>query len=101
MKKLIIAIATLTLGTALMANTTTGSGEGYNGDILVEVTRDGDKITAVEVVDHSDTPGIAKRAISRVTGAIIEAQSTEVDTVAGATYTSEGIIQAVEDALSK
>lgn len=101
MKKLIVAIAALTLGTALMANTTTGSGEGYNGDILVEVTREGDKITAVEVVDHSDTPGIAKRAISRVTGAIIEAQSTEVDTVAGATYTSEGIIQAVEDALSK
>ncbi len=101
MKKLIVAIAALTLGTALMANTTTGTGEGYNGDIIVEVTRDGDKITAIEVVDHSDTPGIAKRAISRVTGAIIEAQSTDVDTVAGATYTSEGIIQAVEDALSK
>lgn len=101
MKKLIVAIAALTLGTSLMANTTTGTGEGYNGDIVVEVTRDGDTITAVEVVDHADTPRIARRAISTVTENIIEAQSADVDTVAGATYTSEGIIEATKEALAK
>lgn len=101
MKKLIIAIAALTLGTALMANTTTGTGEGYNGDIVVEVTREGDTITAIEVVDHADTPRIARRAFSNVTESIIETQSTDVDTVAGATYSSEGLIEAVNDALSK
>lgn len=101
MKKLIIAVAALTLGTVLMANTTTGTGEGYNGDIIVEVTRDGDTITAIEVIEHSDTPRIAKRAISNVTEAIIEAQSADVDTMAGATYTSKGIIEAVGKALSK
>lgn len=101
MKKLIIAIAALTLGTALMANTTTGTGEGYNGDIVVEVTRDGDTITAIEVVDHADTPRISRRAFSNVTESIIDTQSTDVDTVAGATYSSEGLIEAVNDALSK
>lgn len=101
MKKLIVALTALTLGTALMANTTTGIGEGYNGDITVEVTRDGDKITAIEVVDHTDTPRIAKRAFENVKKSILETQSTDVDMVAGATYSSEGLVEAVEDALSK
>lgn len=101
MKKIIVAIAILTLGTSLMANTTTGTGEGYNGDVVVEVTREGDTIVAVEVIDHVDTPRIAKRAITKVTGDIIEAQSADVDTVAGATYTSEGIIEATKAALAK
>ena len=101
MKKLIVAIAVLTLGTSLMANTTTGTGEGYNGDIVVEVTREGDTITAIEVIDHADTPRIARRAISSVTEDILGTQSTDVDVVAGATYTSEGIIKAVEEALAK
>ena len=62
MKKLIVALVALTLETSLMANITTGTGEGYKGDIIVEVTREGDTITAIKVVDHSDTPRIAKRA---------------------------------------
>ena len=79
--------------------TLTGIGEGFGGPIEVEVTMDGDTITAVEVVSHSETPGISDPAIEETPAAIVEANSTEVDVVSGATYTSEGIIYAVNNAI--
>ncbi|HHY17046.1 MAG TPA: FMN-binding protein, partial [Firmicutes bacterium] len=76
-----------------------GTGEGLFGAIKVSVTVQGGKITAVKVLEHSETEGIADAAISRVPDAIIEKQTVDVDAVSGATYTSKGIIDAVKDAL--
>ncbi len=76
-----------------------GVGEGFGGDLMVEVTMEGDTITAVEVVSHSETSGISDPAIEGMPAAIVEANSTEVDVVAGATYTSEAIIYAVNNAM--
>ena len=82
--------------------TVTGTGEGYAGPVVVEVTVQGDEIQSIEVLEHADTPGLADGAFDNIIDQVIESQSTEnVDAVAGATGSSEGIIEAIEDALSR
>lgn len=76
-----------------------GVGEGHGGDIEVSVTVDGGKISAVDVVSQNETEGLADPALEEVPAAIVEKNSTNVDVVAGATYTSEGIMNAVDNAL--
>ncbi len=78
----------------------TGTADGFMGPITVSVTMDGDTITAVEVVSNSDTPEIAGAALEQIPAAIVAANSPDVDVVSGATYTSNGIINAVKNALS-
>ncbi|NLM39100.1 MAG: RnfABCDGE type electron transport complex subunit D, partial [Firmicutes bacterium] len=79
--------------------TYTGSAAGFSGQVEVEVTVSGGQIIDVRVVSHSDTPGISDSAINAIPGRIVEANSPDVDVVSGATYTSEGIIAAVRNAL--
>lgn len=79
-----------------------GTGEGFKDDIVVEVTIKDGVITAIEVISHSETEALSDPAFEEVPDAIIVRQSTEgVDTVSGATGTSEGILAAVADALAK
>ena len=87
--------------TELAANEYIGEAEGFGGPVKVKVTMDGDKIAKIDVLSHSDTPGICDGAYSTIPQAIIDAQSTQVDVCANATYSSKGIMAAVEDALSK
>ena len=77
------------------------SHNAMGGDLYVKITMDGDKIAAVEVVAQSETVGIGDKAIETVPGAIVEAGSTDVEGVSGATITSNAIKEAVEDALSQ
>lgn len=79
----------------------TGTADGFLGPITVSVTMEGDTITAVEVLSNSDTPEIAGKALEQIPAAIVEANSPDVDVVSGATYTSNGIINAVKDALGQ
>lgn len=87
--------------TELAANEYIGEAEGFGGPVKVKVTMDGDKIDKIDVLSHSDTPGICDAAYNTIPQAIIDAQSTQVDVSAGATFSSKGIMAAVEDALSK
>jgi succinate dehydrogenase/fumarate reductase flavoprotein subunit/uncharacterized protein with FMN-binding domain len=82
-------------------NEYSGEGSGMGGALTVKVTMDGTKIASVEILKHSETPNISDKAISDIPSAIVEAQSTDVDTISGATVTSKAIIEAVKDALSK
>ena len=76
-----------------------GTGKGNNGDITVEVTVEGGSIVSVTLKEHGETAGIYEAAEKGVTEAIITSQSAEVDGVAGATNTSNGIKEAVAAAL--
>lgn len=67
--------------------------------LTVKVTMDGEMIASVEVVDSGETYGVGSRAIETVPQEIVDAQSLDVDTVAGATRTSKAIIGAVKDAI--
>jgi flavocytochrome c len=77
----------------------TGTGQGNNGSVTMEVTVKGGKITAVTPAGHNESPSISDPAFERVPKAIVDRQSLAVDTVSGATNSSRGIIDAVTAAL--
>ena len=77
----------------------TGTGTGNGGALTVEVTVEGGNIVSVKLVDHAETDGIWQNAEKGVGNEIIRTQTAEVDVVAGATNTSNGIKEAVADAL--
>lgn len=79
----------------------TGVSKGNNGDVTVKVTVSGGAISAVEVVEHSETAGISDPAIERIPSAIVENQSVAVDAVSGATNTSNAILNAVKDCIKQ
>ena len=81
--------------------TYTGVGTGNGGEIKVEVTVEGGNVVNVTLVDHHETPGIFESAEKGVVNAIIRTQSTDVDTVTGATNSSNGIKEAVANALAE
>ena len=81
--------------------TYTGVGAGRNGDITVEVTVNENTIQSVKIVHHDETPGISDGAIADIPAAIVSTQSLGVDSVSGATVSSEGIVAAVADAITK
>ena len=81
--------------------TYTGTAAGKNGDVKVEVTFSANAIDSVKVVEHSETAGISDGAIENIPAAIVENQSLAVDTVAGATITSDAILNAVADAVAQ
>lgn len=88
-------------GSTYKAGTYKGAAEGHNGDVSVEVTVSESAITAVKVVEHEETDGIADGALNTIPDAIVKANGVEVDTVSGCTDTSEAIIEAVKAALEK
>ena len=78
-----------------------GSGTGFGGTVTVQVTVADGKITAVDILDASgETPSYFASARG-VVSKILAGQTPNVDAVSGATYSSNGIIQAVQNALSK
>ena len=76
-----------------------GVGKGFGGDIKVEVHLKDDAIVDVKITEHSETEGISNVAREEMPKRIVENQSYNVDTVSGATYSSNGIKDAVKDAL--
>ena len=84
------------------ANEYIGKGQGKGGTpVVAKVTIENDKITAIEILEHSETPGISDPAFAQIPDLIIQTQTPNVDSVSGATLTSNGIIEAVKDALDQ
>lgn len=78
-----------------------GSGTGFGGMITVQVTVSGGKITAVDILSASGETGSYFASAQGVVSKVLSSQSPNVDAVSGATYSSNGIIQAVQNALSQ
>lgn len=76
-----------------------GTGVGYGGEVVVDVTIADKTITQIDIVSESDDDAFFNRA-KGVIDSIISSQSLEVDVVSGATYSSRGIINAVKNALT-
>lgn len=77
-----------------------GTGKGFAGSIKVKVDIAGGKIASISIVSTKDGDSYVKSA-SSLLDTIVEKQSTNVDTVSGATFSSRGIIAAVRSALSQ
>lgn len=77
-----------------------GSSRGYSGAVRVQVTMENGSITEVEILDASHETRQFLRRAKRLLTTVVEAQSWEVDAVSEATYTSRGILGAVQNALT-
>ena len=78
----------------------TGTGTGFRGDVQVQVTVSGGTISDITVISSKDDRQYFNKASSGVISAILSKQSTDVDVVSGATFSSRGILEAVADALN-
>lgn len=78
-----------------------GTGRGHHGEIKVEVTIASGSIQSIEVLENPENKVLSAPVYEELKEQIIEANSTEVDVVSGASDTSRGFIAAVNDALSR
>ena len=104
MMKKILAVALcmlLAMSAIACAETYSAEANGNNGPVKVAVTIEDGKIVAVDVVEHAETAGVSDRAIETIPVAIVENQSVAVDTVTGATNSSNAILTAVRDAIAQ
>ncbi|NLJ74490.1 MAG: FMN-binding protein, partial [Firmicutes bacterium] len=76
-----------------------GVGQGFGGDLVVDVTVSEGRISEIVVVEHGETPFVADPALKKLIPAIIERQGP-VDAVSGATMTSKGLEEALRSALN-
>lgn len=78
-----------------------GTGQGLHGDVVVKVKVENGKPTAIEVVEEHETEGITDAVWATMPDSMIAAGTANVDTIAGATLASKGLIEAVNDAISQ
>ena len=81
--------------------TFTGSASGYHGTVKVSVTIKNNKIKSIKILENHDDAAYFNRAKGILLPLMIKKQSTNVDSVSGATFSSNGIIKAVRNALKK
>lgn len=85
--------------TTLPTGTFEGTGNSFGGELKVSVKLTDGKIEEITVLEHKDTPGVSDNAMKDIPAAIIEAQNTEVEVSTGASMSSKGIMEAVQNAL--
>lgn len=91
--------STETAAPAGLSGTYTGTAKGNGGDVTVTLTFEDGKITAAEGEGLKETEGLGDKAIEQMTAAIVEKNSIDVDTVSGATITSNAVKKAANAAL--
>ena len=97
----LMMVMTGAMALAYTEGTYTATAQGNNGPVTVSVTFSADAITDVTVVEHSETAGQSDRPIAEIPAAIVENQSLAVDTVSGATNSSNAILTAVADCVAQ
>ena len=109
MKKIFSTVLVVLLAMSLFAaakmsykaGTYTAAAKGMNGDVNVTVTFSKTAIKKIEIGKHGETPGISDAAIKKMPEQILKTQSLAVDTVSGATLTSNAILGAVASAVEQ
>lgn len=86
---------------AATAEERTGESEGYGGALKVMVTLDGGRLQSVQVTEHHETEGVGTRAIDALPSRMASAGTWDVETVSGATVTSNALKAAVRNALGE
>ena len=105
MKRIIALVTVLCMMLCVvpaMAETVTGTGTaaGFGGDVTVTVTLEDGVITAMTAEGASETPGIGTPALESVPAAMVAGNTVNVDVMSGATFTSNGVIEAAKLALT-
>ena len=76
-----------------------GSAEGFGGTVTVTLTMRGDDIVKATIEGNDETPEVGGAALPELEKQLVEKDGYEIDGVSGATYTSEGVMNAAKDAL--
>jgi uncharacterized protein with FMN-binding domain len=76
-----------------------GAAMGYRGMIHVRVGMENGAITEINVVESGEDPAVGGAAIEELTDLVLMYNTTELDAVSGATETSRGFLEAVENAI--
>lgn len=97
----LLAAATVMTGSVAMAETYSATGNGYHGEMTVNVTIEDGKITDVELGDNHETNVVIDRAFPVIRERILEANTADVDSVTAATFSSYAIKTAVADAMQQ
>lgn len=97
----LLAAAAVMTGSVAMAETYSATGNGYHGEMTVNVTIEDDKITDVELGDNHETNVVIDRAFPVIRERILEANTADVDSVTAATFSSYAIKTAVADAMQQ
>ncbi len=90
-----------TASISFKSGTYTGKGDGFGGEVIIDVTFSEDKITNIKLVSSNETDRVGTPAFDIMFKEIIDFTSTGVDVVSGATFTSNAVISAVEDAAAQ
>ena len=85
----------------LIDGTYTASAQGKNGPVTVSVSFSDSKITSVEVGEHSETQGLYEPVFSQLPEEIVANQTVNVDVIAGSTYSSNALLEAVKDCITQ
>jgi uncharacterized protein with FMN-binding domain len=111
LKKLRAVILIIVLATTLVAceaksiiykeGSYEGNAEGHIGPIKVQILTDQYEIKEIKILEQQETPVIADIVYEKLPDRVLKANSTEVEVVAGATYTSNGLLKAIKDGLDK
>lgn len=78
-----------------------GVGKGQHGEIHVAVTTDAYNILSVDIIEEFEMPEISKAVYTSIADEVIKRNSVNVATVSGASFTSRGVLEAIENALEK
>lgn len=97
----LLAAAAVMTGSVAMAETYSATGNGYHGEMTVNVTIEDGKITDVELGDNHETNVVIDRAFPVIRERILEANTADVDSVTAATFSSYAIKTAVADAMQQ
>ena len=76
-----------------------GEAMGYRGIIRVRVGMENGIITEITVLESHEDRAVGGAAIEELTDLVMMYNSTEIDAVSGATETSKGFLEAVENAI--
>ena len=101
MTLLFVLLGTTAWAQSYTARVYTAQANGNNGPVTVEVEVSDAEILSVKVTEHAETAGLSDTPIERIPAKIVEGQTLAVDTVSGATNTSNAILKAAEDALTQ
>ena len=96
---LLIALVMMLTMVPAMAEEVTGTAKGFGGDVTVTLTIENGVITAAKAEGADETPGVGTPALEQLPAAMVAGNTVNVDTISGATWTSNGVIEAAKAAL--
>ena len=97
---LLLALVMMLTVVPAMADEVSGTAKGFGGDVTVTLTVEDGVITAAKATGDAETPGVGTPALEQLPALMAQYNTVNVDVLSGATFTSNGVIDAAKAALT-